>query len=88
MLIRKEGCAALLPSAHAHISPLSTRLLVFINELHLVVNFAIWELFRHLPRHLEKGQCCEVDTEQNISQAGMVSAAAAAVGALIYSKIY
>lgn len=45
MLIRKEGCCSSFPSAHAHISPLSTRLLVFITSCIWWWISAIWELF-------------------------------------------
>lgn len=71
MLIRKEGCCSSFPSAHAHVSPLNTRLLVFITS-------CIWwwirlsgDSFRHLPCHLEKGQCCEAETET--SRDGLIS---------------
>lgn len=46
MLIRKEGCCSSFPSAHAHVSPLSTRLLVFITSCIWWWISAIWELFQ------------------------------------------
>lgn len=46
MLIRKEGCCSSFPSAHAHISPLNTRLLVFITSCIWWWISAIWGLFQ------------------------------------------
>ena len=92
ILIRKEDCCFFLPSAHSHISPLNTGLLVFVISCIWRWILAVWELFQAFTKPFRESPGvvrarlseCVYDM-QNLKPTGMVSSAAARV--LIYSKV-